>query len=896
MNPSDAALPATPVDPVDRIERAIPVEPLEPLEPLDPSASPADLPGEIRPAIPVDPSIPAPGVPAPAPAESPEPSPTSSPSAEPAASPSAESEAEPGAEPAETSPEATPAATAPPGAEGLDPHPREIRLSPETKTVPVDLAQFLFANDLYTHKQYEKAAPEYELYLKLYPGGSDRQAVFFRLAECYRQTGSLNAAQRNYEALIYTFRSGDFIGPASYRLGEMHYQQKEYSLAASFFRKASVWVKDPALISSAKFYTARSLEAAKMTSEAIRAYVDVLAIEGENPFREASQLALVPLLSDSGRRTEALRLLDALRQTTKKESLKAEATVRIGLLYLDQKENKKAAAELTQALAMPELGLWKEIAELALLRVHYREGEYEEVLKAYKASADAGTFSDAALPEALLLVANSQRQLRRYPDARTLYEQILQDYPQSPYAAEAQYERLVILYTIDSPELGPEIDAYLASHPDEGERRDQLTLMKAEAFYKAKKFVEAIPLYASLQKSSLAPALKAEALFKLGWCQMQTSDHAAAVESFSAFLSRYPTHKLAASALAQRGFGHERTGDYKAALADFDTVLSRYPRASEREFALQRKALILGQRDETRAMVESFRQLLKEFPKSRAAGQANYWIGLSAIQAKDYKEALAPLRAARKLDADFADRATSLLLTALFYQEERDALAGEVDQTGAKIRVPAEMLRWLGNAYLKDEGSGKEEDAAPGKEEEGSAARAEKYLARLVGLEGTDDVLPADWLSLGKARIKLRKWDAARKALGTYLERATDPIPQANGYLALGEVELGAGKMEEALRCAHKVQELQPEGRYNALGRMLSGKVAAAKGEWENAAKLYLSVALLYDDPAITPQSLERAYEAYRSGGMETEARKVLNNLQSRYPEYPLTKPVGNAR
>ena len=39
-------------------------------------------------------------------------------------------------------------------------------------------------------------------------------------------------------------------------------------------------------------------------------------------------------------------------------------------------------------------------------------------------------------------------------------------------------------------------------------------------------------------------------------------------------------------------------------------------------------------------MVETFRQLLKEFPKSSIAAQANYYIGKTAFEAKDYKKAI----------------------------------------------------------------------------------------------------------------------------------------------------------------------------------------------------------------------------------------------------------------
>lgn len=752
----------------------------------------------------------------------------------------------------------------------LDPDTTEIRLSPDATAVPADITQIQHANRYYAAKEYSLAATEYERYLTLYPHGSERASAFFRLAECYRRMGSFNAARKNYEALIYTVQVGEFIGPASYRLAEICFNEEDYSGAASFFRKASVWVKDPAIILSAKFYAARSLEKLRFTSDAILAYEDILREQGENPFREASQLALVQLLNNAGRRSQALKLLDTLRRETEKPAIKAEATVRIGLILLDQKLNDRAAAELQAALAMPEVGGWKEVAEIGLLRLRYNEGKYKDVLSLYEASSKE--FSTGVEPEVWLIIANSYRQLDQFAKAREFYDLILEKAPNTPYAKDAEYERLVALYGADAKELLPEIDAYLERNPEESDRRDQLTLMKAESFYKTKRYGIAAQLYESLEGADLPPAMKAEALFKRGWSYAQVGENAAAIESFSAFLAGNRNHKLSVTALAQRAYCYEQVKNYSAALNDFNALLEQYPHAKEREFALQRKALILGQQDENRAMVETFNKLLKEYPKSKAAGQAHYWVGLTAFQVKNYKEAIGPLRAAREKDKEFADRSTALLLASLRYMEDRDELAKEVDTAGESTKVVPEIYRWLAKEYLK------------GKQPE----QAEKYLTRLVALPEEENPTPVDgdWLDLGLARTQLGKWKEGEAAIEDYLKRVTQPGPRANGFLALGQAQLGAGEYEQALKSANSVLELQPEGRLNALGRMLSGDIAVAQGEHLAGAKHFMGVALVFEDPVITPQALEKAHLAYEKAGDKEQAAKVFNTLRSRFPEY----------
>jgi Flp pilus assembly protein TadD len=47
-----------------------------------------------------------------------------------------------------------------------------------------------------------------------------------------------------------------------------------------------------------------------------------------------------------------------------------------------------------------------------------------------------------------------------------------------------------------------------------------------------------------------------------------------------------------------------------------------------------------------------------------------------------------------------------------------------------------------------------------------------------------------------------------------------------------------------------------------------------------------MSVALLYDDPAITPRALNKAASAYQRAGRADEADRLSRQLRERYPNY----------
>jgi TolA-binding protein len=733
-----------------------------------------------------------------------------------------------------------------------------------------DEVQLDYANGFYARNQFDMAAPEYERYLNLYPTAAplDRESAMFRLGECYRKLGNVNAAKNSYQTLLLDFGIGQFIGPAAYRLADMCFTAGDYEGALDYYRKASVRLQDPMVALSATYQSARCLEQLNLPAEARVTYEDIVATEGDNPYREPSRLALAELLSSDGRKSEALDEFETLAKEATQPTVKVEAYVKAGMLNVDLNQPSQAAVDLNKALQIPEIGQWKPIAQIGLMRVLYESGKYQDLINQYQDAFN--DLPDDIKPEVLLLAANSKRQTSDYAGASVLYQQIVQTYPASQYAGEARYQNLVSLYNANDPGLMAAVNDYLTNNPDPA-KQAQVTLLKAESLFKDQKYADAAPVYASLQGSTLDAAFQADALFKLGWCYMQTQQPQQAITALTTFLQSYPDNSLVPSALAQRAVAYQQTHDLTSALKDFDEVLSDYPTAKERELALQQKALILGEQQDNPGMSQTFQQLLQEFPHSSAAAQANYWIGSAAFSAKDYKACIDPLKKARDLDrAQFFERATLRIILADYTLEDRDSLASEVDLYNGgkpKDKVQVDVLRWLGQSYLKDKQFGP----------------AEKYLEQL---SGRSEATPQDWLDLGSAQLGDQKYPDAIDSVNKYLAAVSDPASQAQGLLVLGSAQLESAKLDDAQASADKACSLQPEGLPNAQGRMLSGDIQIARSEPDAAAKIFESIAVIIDDPQLTPLALEKAYDCLNQEGNTAEAAKVLNDLQTKYPEY----------
>ena len=145
---------------------------------------------------------------------------------------------------------------------------------------------------------------------------------------------------------------------------------------------------------------------------------------------------------------------------------------------------------------------------------------------------------------------------------------------------------------------------------------------------------------------------------------------------------------------------------------------------------------------------------------------------------------------------------------------------------------------------------------------------------------------PDFWFYLADTETKLKNFAQAEVAYEKYLQVATDPAAKAKTLLALGATKIATHKPDDAQKIAEEIMSLQPEGRVNAEARLLAGDVQVEREHFDEAGKAFMGVALLYDDPAITPRALQKAALAYQKAGRQEEADRVTKQLRDKYPNY----------
>jgi TolA-binding protein len=722
------------------------------------------------------------------------------------------------------------------------------------------------ANGFYKRKQYEMAIFEYEKFLISDPSANDRDGALFRLAESHRFLGNDRAAREGYQRLLSEFSKGEFVGAGAFRLGEIFFASGNYGGAIELYRKAAANTKEREVQLTADFFIANALDKLVRPTEALVAFQSIAEGDVSNPYREDARFYVAEALSKSNRKEEALAAFESLGSEASKPPMQAEALIKAAALAAELGKNDRAKTLFESALAHPEIGSWRGVARLGLLRIAYSAEDYQGA--AAIAEVEIQALPEDARSEAMLIVANANRQLGNKDVAVAGYNRILAEFPKSDAALQARFQRLTSLDVADSGELIAEIDSFLRESTNPRERA-QANLMKAETLFKDGKFAEAATLYEGVAGSKLPNRLKEQALFKLAWCQAQGEALATAEKTFRDFIKTYPKSELLPSAQTQLATVLQRSENYADAVREFDRLLKGFPDAKERELALQQKALTLGQLEDYPNMILTFEQLLSEFPKSQAAAQAHFWIGWAKFENKDYAGAVTSLKAARDADSkQYADRSTIRIILAHYYNKDRDAVAAEAGALPSES-VPPEVTAWLASGYFAD----------------GDYTKAEQFLSPMVAADTQRTLDPEVYLQLARARIALSKFGAAEEPIAKFLATARDPASRARGLLLSAEVALGQDNMDAADRAIEESLLLQPEGRLNAEARMLNGRSLAKRGRSDDAARAFATVAILYDDPILTPEALKQASAAFLKAGNAVEAEKLRSELLERFPE-----------
>jgi len=568
------------------------------------------------------------------------------------------------------------------------------------------------------------------------------------------------------------------------------------------------------------------------------------------------------------------------------------AAARGGWSALEAKQPADAEKLFQTARKLDAGGDARKVANTGLLRLLFQQKRFSEWITTY--TAEQGKLLDNARAENLYDLGHAQFSLQYWPEAVAAFDQYLAAFGTQDTAVTAAYERFLALVQVDRSRTVSEAESYLKAWP-QSPYHARVQLLEAQEWSREKNYSAALPLWESLAREPAAASWPhQEILLDLARTYDELNNLPQAATAYQAYLDDLAAHpdadkkeqvRKALPAQARLAVCLQKSNQLLAATEAWQAVQALAPEGSpEQQMALESLGLIYARGGPPQEALEvaTFRALLDKFPQSKLRSLAAFSVGDSLFKNRDYAGAETFLLEARNWDSNsWMQPATQRLVLGAYGRKDYDKTAAYVKEYDtlpvpldppAKLgaRLPAAIFYWLAETARQAQ----------------KWDEAETWYVRVTQHPDPGDLLAGAWWQLGGVQSQRKEWQPAVASYGKYRQIKPDAKEATIVLLALGRAQLGAQNFDEAKKIGDQVLLQEPEGLNNAAGRMLLGETAFAAQDYVGAAKMFAAVALLFDDPSITPQAMARAVDAYQKAGDLKSAGDLQQKLKIKYPQF----------
>jgi TolA-binding protein len=791
--------------------------------------------------------------------------------------------------------------TAPPIAQPVSPSPGETtNAAPDNGsgtlvvTTPA-AARFESAMAFFNAGQYPDAVTALSDFVRDFPQDRRREEALYRLAESYRNLGRTDDALAAYTFQVQSYPDGPLRVNAELRRGAILFDAGKLADAITPLQFVADR-GDGELQQAAKYFLGRAFLATQKEADGRALLQGLVDAQPPGKFAGDAAQALAELDDSQSHYPEALALWQKALALSADPVVQATAAARGGWSALETGQTGEAEKLFQTARQLDASGDARKVANTGLLRILFQQKRYSEWVTIY--TAEKEKLLDSARSEILYDLGHAQFSLKHWTAAVAGFDLYLQEFGAQETAVTAAYERFLALVQIDRTKAVTEAEAYLKTWPH-SPYRVQVQLLQAQELSREKKFADALPLWEILAgEPASASWPHQDILLELARSYDELDDFPKAATAYQAYLDDLAAHppleghtgttaraEETLQVQARLAVCLQKADQLLAATEAWKTVQSLAPDGSrEQEAALESLGLIYarGGPAQEAAMVEVFRKLLGLYPQSPLRAMAAFSVGDSLFKNRDYAGAEPLLLEARKEDAaTWQQPAIQRLVLGAYgekdydktvaYLKEYDAISAPTDpQAQIAARIPAALLYWLADTARQA----------------GKWNEAEAFYGRVTQHPDPGELLAGAWWQLGEVQSQRKEWPAAVASYEKYRQLKPDAKDATTVLLALGRAELGAQSFDAAKKLGDQALLQEPEGPQSAAARMLLGETAFASQNYPEAARMFATLAVLFDDPKITPQAMARAADAFDRAADATSAAQWRQKLQEKYPQY----------
>lgn len=735
--------------------------------------------------------------------------------------------------------------------------------------------EFDFANGLFSRGMYDMAINGYREFLKKYPSSSYAELASYRIADSYFLSEEYDRSLSMFDDYLKKYPSGSMAEKARLRKGQVYFMKEDYGRAESILKPLAGRRGEGGSSSAALYYLAgmRFKQGEYTTSKNM--LEKLLADTGGGEYASYAYMNLGDIYVETGNEKKAAEAYASAESKAPDAGTADEASVRAGSAFFKAGDYGKSAYFYGKVTERSEGNGYYDSAAVGLLTSLYKEREYGRVIDAARGLIDNIQGGDAKA-QALFVLGNSYFQRDDFPRAEKVYRELSEKYPSTEAAEKAMSNECWTLFkTGDYAGCLASIEDYSGKA---SARAGEILYIKARALAALGRVREAIDVYAGMAKDPADLPYRKEAVYDIGWLLSESGDAERAVRFLRMFAEDYPGDKRSPAVLLKAGQEELKLKRFRAAEKDFNALVSKFPSSPLKENALYQLGGVYLEQEEYDKAIAAYTRFLDSFPSSEASGAAVYWMGLAYQRKEQWDKAIQTYsRLISDKKSEFYERGMEASAYCYFQKGDRGK-AGEIYYRLMKdspdAGLTAGVYRWVAEHYLK----------------------AGKYRTSLEVLEAFSRKYPDESSGgevaymLGENYYGLGEWGKAETKFREAIDKKA-PSPLAErAYLGLGRSYFAQGDDKKAMAFLDEAIQGQTDNMTGALIRFEIGNVNFSMGNYQEAAKQYMMVAILYDEEELCSRALFRAGEAFEKAGMRERSLEAFKELVNRFPDNELSK------
>jgi TolA-binding protein len=531
---------------------------------------------------------------------------------------------------------------------------------------------------------------------------------------------------------------------------------------------------------------------------------------------------------------------------------------------------------------------------------YYQLGRYDQALQSYE-QVIRGFPGERLRDYALLSAADVYLRTQRPADGMALLRQLMTQYPTRPTTTLARRYLAEALFR--GGQYAEAADAYgqLLQTRDDGDKPNAL-FWRAESFFQAGEFDRAEQGYREFTQAYPRHPRQEEALYGLGWAQLNGQKYRSALETFQQLGRAFPNTRFRESIYYARIRGYLGLRQLPAAQDAYRQLAREFPQgrwlgAASLEFA--RTAYEAGDYATAASLIKQLAAASKSKPLTSVAAVLQ---GDLFYREGQFTEAIEAYRRAEQAGLPDNLLAATLMKRALASYQRRDFTNAAADLERVLRQFPTsphatEAAFWLGEsrfyngqyrpallAYMQvPQASARYPDALYGRGwvyYQGSDwLKAAPEFEQVVQHYPDATIRPEALYRLGEIQYNLKNFD---KAIATYQQLLRE-YPQgqlaANTRFRIGWVHYKAGNSSQAIRDLSGLIRDHPHQPIAAEARYWLGMTYLNEKQLDEARGQFEIIQAEWPSSEVSSQAILRLGDTYYNQGKFTQALDTYTRL-----------------